>query len=547
MSDTEATGVPADGTLDDTADDMLGGKGVHHWKRSTITTEGLGDRSDVFFAAIEMTRMPMALTDPRQPDNPIAFANNAFFDLTGYEEAEVVGRNCRFLQGAGTDRDTVAQVAAAIAKRESVAVEILNYRRNGEPFWNALFIGPVFAPDGELLYFFASQLDVSRRREVEQGFAQAQKMEAVGQLTAGLAHDFNNLLQVVNGNLELLAAKTDDPKLGRHIAAAQAAAGRGAKLTQQLLAFARKTRLDPRPVALPELIEGFQSVIATAIGEAVALDWRLDPVPAVVLDPEQLEMALLNIVVNARHASADGATITVATRSLDGDAAIEVRDHGHGMPPSVVKRATDPFFTTKEVGKGTGLGLAMAKGFTQQSGGRMEIESTVGEGTTVRLVFPASDTAAEARPDERTVTHDQGGVERILVVEDSPDVLDLAEQMLGSVGYDVTTAVSGAEALQLLEAGQRFELLFTDLIMPGGINGLVLAERAGAIDPDMAVLMTTGYNEDLSNDAGGVGERDVIGKPYRRSDLLGRVRHALVRRGQPRGSHLPLPFGHVQQ
>ncbi|HBI18078.1 MAG TPA: hybrid sensor histidine kinase/response regulator, partial [Brevundimonas sp.] len=217
------------------------GPHLSHWRQSTITEPGFGDQGDVFFAAIQMTRMPMIISDPRQPDNPIAFANNALLDLTGYEEAEVVGRNCRFLQGAQTDRDTVGELRDAVAAKRAIAVEILNYRRDGSPFWNAVFMGPIFDEHGELLYFFASQLDVTRRRESEQVSRQAQKMEAIGQLTAGLAHDFNNLLQVVGGSLERIAAAPDDvERVKRFVGVASTAADRGAKLTQQLLAFARR-------------------------------------------------------------------------------------------------------------------------------------------------------------------------------------------------------------------------------------------------------------------------------------------------------------------
>jgi PAS domain S-box-containing protein len=197
-----STGVPAAGEHESPTFSPTGGPGLKHWQRSTISEPGLDDRGDVFFAAIEMTRMPMILTDPNKPDNPIAFANLAFLDLTGYTEEEIIGRNCRFLQGARTDPAHVAELRRAVVEKRAVSVEILNYKRDGTPFWNAVYIAPVFGPGDKLLYFFASQLDITRRRSSEQAFRQAQKMESIGQLTAGLAHDFNNLLQVVSGNLE---------------------------------------------------------------------------------------------------------------------------------------------------------------------------------------------------------------------------------------------------------------------------------------------------------------------------------------------------------
>jgi PAS domain S-box-containing protein len=249
--------VPADGRLLDGSFSLIGHHQARHWRESTITDDNLADRGGVFFAAVEMTRMPMILTDPRQPDNPIAFANKAFLDLTGYEEAEVVGRNCRFLQGPRTDRDHVRQLREAVEAHQPISLEILNYKRDGTPFWNAVFIGPVHNPQGELLYFFASQLDVTRRRESEEGHRQAQKMEAVGQLTAGLAHDFNNLLQAVLGNHEQLLRRIEQPDLRRRLQNAQTAADRAAQLTRQLLAFARKTPLNPEPLDLGEAVLGF--------------------------------------------------------------------------------------------------------------------------------------------------------------------------------------------------------------------------------------------------------------------------------------------------
>ena len=548
----QSFGIPAEGSADVGAREPIETRGLHHWREATITKPGLDDRGDVFFAAIEMTRMPMILTDPHQPDNPIVFANKAFLDLTLYEEAEVLGRNCRFLQGAQTDREMVGQLRDAVAAKESIALELLNYRRDGSPFRNAVFIGPVYDTSGKLLYFFASQLDVTRRRESEKASSQAQKMEAVGQLTAGLAHDFNNLLQVVNGNLELAGARVEDDRTLRYLERAKAAAERGSRLTGQLLAFARKTRLDPRPVDVSACVNGFADMMESAIGKQVDLHLSLRRnLPKAVLDPEQFEMAVLNIAINARDAMPGGGVVELVTGKvhLNGDAAargltpgdyifIEVKDQGHGMPSHVSERATEPFFTTKPTGKGTGLGLAMASGFVQQSRGRLEIDSEVDRGTTVRMLFPVATADGEAPPlpDRRPVVATPGQTapsEHILVVEDSPDVLALSREILEDVGYSVSTAETGEEALQLFEGlpAGTVDLLFTDLVMPGGINGIVLAERIAAIDPGLPVLMTTGYNEDLVADGPKASGLDVLGKPYRRTDLLDRVRQALNQRG----------------
>lgn len=564
----QSSGTPAKGAMDVGAREPMATSGMHHWREATITEPGLDDRGNVFFAAIEMTRMPMILTDPHQPDNPIVFANKAFLDLTLYEESEVLGRNCRFLQGAQTDREMVAQLRTAIDKKDSIALELLNYRRDGSPFWNAVFIGPVHDTSGNLLYFFASQLDVTRRRESEKASLQAQKMEAVGQLTAGLAHDFNNLLQVVNGNLELAAGRVDDERTLRYLQSARSAAERGAKLTGQLLAFARKSRLDPRPIDVSTCVHGFVEVMESSIGTQVELQLSLRrSLPKAVLDPEQFEMAVLNIVINARDAMPSGGMVEIVTGKvrLNGDAAargltpgeyitVEVRDEGEGMPPHVIERAREPFFTTKGTGKGTGLGLAMASGFVQQSRGRLEIESEVGRGTVVRMLFPVAAVDAvepeqPARPPLLATTEESSPSAHILVVEDSPDVLALSREILEDVGYTVSTAETGEIALSLFKsmAPGSIDLLFTDLVMPGGINGIVLADEIKAIDPDLPVLMTTGYNEELVVDGPLASGLDVLGKPYRRSDLLDRVRQALNQRGVTETRRQTSDFGPAEE
>jgi PAS domain S-box-containing protein len=543
----EATGTPAGDLKDDVSYNPTGVKPHRHWKSSVVAEPGLDQRGTVFFAALQMTRMPMILTDPRKPDNPIVFANKAFSDLTGYREEEVVGRNCRFLQGADTDRSTVRELREAIATEEAISIEILNYRRDGSPFWNAVFIAPVYDDHGELIYFFASQLDVTRRRSSEQAFRQAQKMEAIGQLTAGLAHDFNNLLQVVTGNLDILLGTEIDERQRRLLGNAARAAERGAKLTRQLLAFARKTRLEPRRINLNQVLHEFGDLLDNTVGPQIRLVTALERrLPEIFIDPTHLEMAVLNVLLNARDAMPGGGTVTIATElwKLNGNAAahglpegdyvvLSVSDEGTGMSEEVRQRASEPFFTTKGSERGTGLGLAMVHGFVQQSRGRLEIDSVLGEGSSIRMLFPvagADDMPAEtARPIRQTTARQPaGGTETILLVEDSEDVRTLAREQLAALGYNIVVAASGEEAIQKL-AGREVDLLFTDIVMPGGMSGLELVEQFRALRPDTPILMTTGYNEDLVADIPRGTQLDVIGKPYRRDELADRVRIALDR------------------
>ncbi|MBP0494041.1 PAS domain-containing protein [Roseomonas sp. SG15] len=506
--------------------------------------------SDIFFAAVEMTRMPMIVTDPNKPDNPIAFANQAFLKMTGYTPEEIVGHNCRFLQGPDTDRETVAEVRRAVEARREIATEILNYRKNGSTFWNALFISPILNPQGELIYFFASQLDVSRRRDAEDALRQAQKMEALGQLTGGIAHDFNNLLQVMRGYMDLLdsALGKPDPDRGRmqrSLGAARAAADRAATLTSQLLAFSRKQRLEGRTMSLNALAEGLREMAARSLGDGVVLRFDLDPaIGTCRLDATQAEVALLNVLINARDAlagRADGA-VTVSTSTLvvenDGPlmangltpgryATISVADNGSGMPPEILSRVMEPFFTTKEEGRGTGLGLSMVYGFARQSGGAARIESTPGQGTTVHLSFPEAEADVADRPAAPRAS-ERPGTETILVVDDRPEVAELARAILEEFGYTVHLAHDGHEAMRMIAGGTPLDMLFTDLIMPGGMNGVMLAREARRQRPRLKILLTTGYADDSVNrdDAGGT-EFDLIHKPYGRAELARRVRIVL--------------------
>jgi len=513
----------------------------------------IGDkRSDIFFSAVETTRMPMIITDPHQPDNPIIFANRAFVEMTGYEREELIGRNCRFLQGPETDPDAIADIRQAIAETREAATEVLNYRKDGSTFWNALFVSPVFDDDGALVYFFGSQLDVSRRRDAEDSLRQAQKMEALGQLTGGIAHDFNNLLQVMSGYLEMITGTSDkvlpsDSFVRRAATQAQSAANKAAVLTQQLLAFSRRQKLEGRTVNLNSLVSSTVELAAQRVGPDVEL--QMDLAPALWncrIDTTQAEVAILNLVINARDAlkGRPDQRVLLSTRNVDVSKAaaaneldhlpagrlvcISVQDNGSGMSPDIVRRVMDPFFTTKEEGEGTGLGLSMVYGFVKQSGGTVRIASEPGVGTTVSLYFPATNDALTKDAAPSNMAMDRGGSERILIVEDRDDVAELAQMLLEAGGYQTRVANDGASALALLEQGEVFDLLFTDLIMPGGMNGVLLAREAKRRLPKLKVLLTTGYAEAglERTDAGG-SEYEVLNKPFNRQQLLRKVRLVL--------------------
>jgi len=508
------------------------------------------DNNTIFFAAVKTTRMPMIVTDPNQSDNPIVFANPAFINMTGYGWDELIGRNCRLLQGPDTDRETIAEVRRAVEQRCETSVEILNYKKNGAAFWNALFVSPVYDNAGNLIYFFASQLDVTRRRDAEEGLRQAQKMEAVGQLTGGVAHDFNNLLTVIQGFSDVLknqidgSGEFDRKKAARSINAVLQAAERGASLTQQLLAFSRRQKLDGRVVNLVDMIDELRPLIERTAGGTINVRiLHQEGTCNARVDPTQAELAIINILINARDAMPDGGTVTIEVnnRSLDkGDQGfgelrpgnyvmVTITDQGTGMSPEVLKRVTEPFFTTKDQGKGTGLGLSMVYGFMKQSGGALRLYSEDGHGTTVRMLFPCENAKAEplgSQPSRPLA--DKRGNETVLVVEDQIDVGDYAETVLAEFGYTVLRADNAGEALELLDGAGEIDLLFSDLIMPGGMNGVMLAREVKRRRPRMRVLLTTGYAESSIErvDARGA-EFELIQKPYKRSELATKVRQVI--------------------
>ncbi|ADJ63952.1 PAS domain-containing protein [Herbaspirillum seropedicae] len=539
-SPTNPSQAPAQGASDRYTD-----AGV----RNDLAKVAVGnDINDIFFAAVEMTRMPMIVSDPNRPDNPIVFVNNAFINMTGYSSAEVVGKNCRFLQGPETDRSVVAEVRRAVAERREIATELLNYRKNGSTFWNALFISPVYDQQGNLKYFFSSQLDISRRRDAEQALGQARKMEALGQLTGGIAHDFNNLLQVITGYLDMinLALRSDKPDLARVARSADSirkASGKAAMLTQQLLAFARKQRLEGRTINLNSLTEGFTDLVSRTLGGDITVQTELARgLWNCRLDPTQMEVALLNVLINARDAMNGRGRVRIRTANedlADPDRAVQlglkeglyvsiaVTDDGPGIAPDILPRVMDPFFTTKDEGKGTGLGLSMVYGFVKQSGGSVRITSGAEGGTTVTIYFPATQDQVGGGFEYDNRSQSQGGQEHILVVDDRLEVAELAQTMLESLGYRVSMVNSPAEALQLIRSGRPVDLLFTDLIMPGSMNGVVLAREAKRMLPTIKVLLTTGYASESLERHGADGEFPVLDKPYRHDELARKIRIVL--------------------
>jgi signal transduction histidine kinase len=391
--------------------------------------------------------------------------------------------------------------------------------------------------------------EVGERLKAEDALRQAQKMEAVGQLTGGLAHDFNNLLAGISGSLELMQTRIGQGRLddiGRYMAAAQGAAKRAAALTHRLLAFSRRQTLDPKPTNVHDRITGMEDLIRRTVGPgiAVAVTEAAD-LWAALVDPNQLENALLNLCINARDAMPDGGRITIATanRWLDPGPARErdlapgpyvslcVTDTGTGMAPDVMAKAFEPFFTTKPIGQGTGLGLSMIYGFAQQSGGQVRITSEIGQGTTVCLYLPRHDGRADAEAAPSGVTQppraEQG--ETVLVVDDEPTVRMLVTEVLDELGYTAIEATDSASGLQVLQSDARIDLLITDIGLPGGMNGRQMADAARAQRPGLKVLFITGYAETSALGSGQLAAgMAVLTKPFVIETLGARIREIIA-------------------
>jgi two-component system, cell cycle sensor histidine kinase and response regulator CckA len=501
--------------------------------------------------AIQAVTQGILISDPGQPDTPIVYASPGFLRMTGYSAEDVVGRNARFLQGPDTDPAAVTQIREAIRDERPCTVELLNYRKDGTPLWNELSISPVSDAGGRVTHFVGIQSDVTERRRLEAQYRQAQRMEAIGQLAGGVAHDFNNLLTIIGGYSDLLLRKLDrDDGTYDMVLHIRKAGERAAALTRQLLAFSRKQILQPVVLNLSGLVAEVQKMLHRLIGEDVELVTILDPeLGHIRADAGQMEQVILNLAVNARDAMSRGGTLVIETRNVeldegyaqghvDGKAGsyvmLAVSDTGRGMTPEVQGRIFEPFFTTKEVGRGTGLGLAMVHGLVQQSGGRIDVHSEVGRGTTFKIYLPRLHQEETAPPPEAGDPGVTRGSETVLLVEDEPGVRAFTQLVLESSGYRVLAAGHAEEALATARAHQPpLALLVTDVVMPH-VSGPRLADELRSLFPGMRVLYMSGYTDEAVI-RHGIVEASVafLQKPFTPTALLHKVREVLDGPGPP--------------
>jgi PAS domain S-box-containing protein len=456
--------------------------------------------------------------------------------IKGYKAEEIIGKHFGTFQN-DADRSTglPEKLLTTAAREGKFEGEGWRVRKDGSQFWASIVIYSIRDDHGELIGFAKVTRDISERREAQaaierarQQMATTQKMEAIGQLTGGVAHDFNNLLMIVSGHVEILHRRLADPKITQAIEAIQTASRHGERLTRQLLSFSRQQSLDPDVIDLRSRIEIIRPMMASSLREnirfvdAIAPDvWRIE------IDTAEFELALLNVAVNARDAMPNGGIFSMTaintarapdtpTGPLRGQfVAIALKDTGNGIPADLIGKVFDPFFTTKAVGKGTGLGLSQVYGFAHQSGGTVTVESKSGLGTTVTIYLPRTDKAlpeSERKPQaEASAAKPPRRSGRILVVEDNSSVAQVTQSLLEQIGYETIRTDSATEALKLLDSGQTFDLVFSDIVMPGTINGIGLAERIKERHRGIPVLLTTGYSEGLKL-AG--SNFDVLRKPF---------------------------------
>ncbi|TMK09582.1 MAG: PAS domain S-box protein [Alphaproteobacteria bacterium] len=463
------------------------------------------------------------------PNGIVTNWNAGGLRIKGYSPEEIIGQHfSRFYSPAD-------QAAGRPARALQLAVENGRYeeegwrvRKDGTFFWASVVIDPIRDDDNKLLGFAKITRDISERREaqlnlekIQRQLAESQKLDALGQLTGGVAHDFNNLLMVITGHVHMLKKIAgNDAKSLRAIQAIETATQRGASLTRQLLTFARRQSVNPQPIDLRDSIHSVREVLDTGLGSAVQLRINLDDgIWPVMVDPAELETALVNLIINARDAMPDGGSVSVRASNVHIDngtrkgdhVAIEVKDTGVGIPPDIMGKVFDPFFTTKPIGKGTGLGLSQVHGFAHQAGGTVAVASELGKGTTFTVCLPRGQLGiAPAEAETRSIASGT-----VLLVEDNPDVATASADLLEQLGYSVRWVSDAEAALKELDR-DGIDLVFTDIVMPGKTDGLGLARAIKQKHPGVPILLATGYSEAARN---APADFSILRKPFRLHEL----------------------------
>jgi PAS domain S-box-containing protein len=496
-------------------------------------------------AAVNSMDAGVAITDMTGVDGRVIFVNSGFTNVTGYLPEETVGRPPRFLADQDLNESEIKRLREAIAHGHPMTATIRGRRKDGKVYWSEIHLSSIRDDAGQVQFIISIHTDVTARLEAEDKLRQTMKMDALGKLTGGVAHDFNNILTVITGTIEILAsAVADRPQLAAIAKMIGEAAGRGSEITRRLLAFARKQPLQPQETDINALVMDAVSLLQPSLGPQTEIEVALEPDtwPALV-DPSQLVTALVNLSVNARDAMPSGGKLTFETgnvvldESCAGDSTdlcpgayvmIAVSDSGTGIPEEIRDKIFEPFFTTKDERKGTGLGLSMVYGFVKQSGGYLKINSKEGRGTSVRIYLPRAGQHAVSFESVIVDSPADASGEVILVVEDDTMVRDYVTAQLKSLGYQTIATENAAEALSLVQRGLTFDLLFTDIVMPGSMDGSELARVVRRLKPSVKVLFTSGYTDKAIVREGGLEPGVLLlQKPYRRGELARMIRAAL--------------------
>jgi PAS domain S-box-containing protein len=478
------------------------------------------------------------------PDGTVASWNSGAERIKGYTAEEIIGRHFSEFYTADDKKigvpNRALSIAAATGRFEAEAWRV---RKDGSLFWANVVIDAIHDEIGNLIGFAKITRDITERRNAQEALerahlqlAQAQKMEALGQLTGGVAHDFNNLLMVVSGQAQALVRRLTDQKNIRSVEAILTAASRGETLTRQLLTFARRQPQNPRTVSLGQTVLAFRDVLSSSARGKIDLQIEVSPdVWPVSIDIPEFELALVNLVVNSRDAMPEGGSIkltgnnvilrgTETVEGIKGEfVALTVSDTGTGIPPELLTRIFEPFFTTKTAGKGTGLGLSQAYGFAHQSGGTIAVASRLGQGTQITIYLPRSHAPIAVVVSAGVTNQSAGRGETILVVEDNPDVKSVAVTLLEQLNYRTVAVDNAKSALNLLATGTPIDLVFTDVMLPGDLDGVALAQAISKKHPRVPVLLTSGYAKALAARHG----LPILRKPYQLSALADAIRSTL--------------------
>lgn len=476
----------------------------------------------------------------------ITYVNDKFCEISGYSREELMGQNHRMVKSDEHSPAFYKDLWGTIANGKTWNGNIKNLKKDGQIFWVAATIIPYLEERGKPFQYVAIRTDVTARIRAEEGLRRTQKMEAIGELTGGIAHDFNNLLGIIIGNLDLISRKMESGgKLQKQLEKAQKAALRGAALTKRLLNFSSHSAEAHSPVNVSKVVDEFEELIRKSLTVNIAVEIHCaDDLWMVDLNPDDFEDALINLSLNARDAMPKGGSLIIEVNNtiLDGKftefeeglepgqyVEIAVSDAGTGMSKVVADKIFDPFFTTKDKDKGTGLGLAMVYGFVQRTRGHITVYSEVGEGTTFRMYLPRSMSQAEcAENSARIVGSLPEGTETVLIVDDEEELAAVAESILNGLGYTTICTHSGHEAQQVLGNNNTIDLVFSDVVMPGGMSGFDLANIIDEEYPNVKILLTSGFTG-KTKQAGLAGEltQKMVMKPYRDIELATRVRETL--------------------